>query len=118
MFYLYEHYMSISHIALIVNMVQEDTAWGRLCVDGQALSVLVDASSLATGVSLVYDGAVVEAACWLRPEKDSTWTMYDKILSGTCDRYYQSTEHNGRRNSTPCKRCATHSGTRLADGLF
>ena len=33
--------------------------------------VWVDASSNTTGVSLVYDGAVVEDACWLRPEKDS-----------------------------------------------
>ena len=28
----------------------------KWCVDGQALSIWVDASSLATGVSLVYDG--------------------------------------------------------------
>ena len=43
---------------------QEDPARGRWCVDGQTLSVWVDASSLASGVSLVYDGAVVEDACW------------------------------------------------------
>ena len=30
-----------------------------------------DASSFTTGVSLVYDGAVREDACWLCPEKDS-----------------------------------------------
>ena len=52
-------------------MHKEDPALGRWCVDGQALSVWVDASSLATGVSLVYDRTVVEDACWLRPEKDS-----------------------------------------------
>ena len=50
---------------------KEDLAQGRQCVDSEALSVWADASSLATGVSLVYDGAVVEDACWLWPAKDS-----------------------------------------------
>ena len=50
---------------------KEDPAQGRWSIDCQALSVWVDASSLATGVLLVYDGAVVEDACWLHPEKDS-----------------------------------------------
>ena len=49
---------------------KEDPPRGRWCVDGQALSVWVDVSSLATDVSLVYNGAVVEDACWLRPAKD------------------------------------------------
>ena len=48
---------------------KEDSARGRWCVDSQALSVWVDASSLATGVSLVYDGAVVEDTCWLLSRK-------------------------------------------------
>ena len=55
----------------VLTRVHKDPARGRWYVDGQALSVWVDASSFATGVSLVYDGAVVEDACWLRPEKDS-----------------------------------------------
>ena len=56
---------------VLTRVRKEDPSRGRWCVDGQALSVWVDASSLATGVSLVYDGAVVEDACWLRPAKDS-----------------------------------------------
>ncbi len=54
---------------VLTRVRREDPSRGRWCVDGQALSVWVDASSLATGVSLVYDGAPVEDACWLRPEK-------------------------------------------------
>ena len=66
-------------------MRKEDPARGRWCVDGQALSVWVEASSLATGVSLVYDGAVVEDACWLRPAKDSqhiNLAELDAIIKG------------------------------------
>ena len=64
---------------------KEDPARGRWCIDSQALSIWVDASSLATGVSLVYDGAVVEDACWLRPEKDSqhiNLVEFDAITKG------------------------------------
>ena len=64
---------------------KEDPTWGRWCVDSQALSVWFDASSLATGVSLVYDGAVVEDACWLQPAKDSqhiNLTELDAIIKG------------------------------------
>ena len=56
---------------VLTRVRKEDPARGKWCVDGEALSVWVDASSLATGVSLVYDGAVVEDACWLRPAMDS-----------------------------------------------
>ena len=56
---------------VLTRVHKEDLAQGRWCLDGQSLSVWVDASSLTTGVLLVYDGAVVEDACWLRPEKDS-----------------------------------------------
>ena len=61
----------IDDATLNTRVHKEDPARGRWCVDGQALSVWVDASSLATGVSLVYDGAVVEDARWLQPEKNS-----------------------------------------------
>ena len=44
---------------VLTRMRKEDPAQGRWCVDGQTLSVWVDASSLATGVLFVYDGAVV-----------------------------------------------------------
>ena len=56
---------------VLTRVHKENPAWGRWCIDGQALSIWVDTSSLATGMSLVYDGDVVENACWLRPEKDS-----------------------------------------------
>ena len=70
---------------VLIRVRKEDPAWCRWCVDGQALSVWVDASSLATGVSLVYDGAVVEDACWLRPAKDSqhiNLAELDTIIKG------------------------------------
>ena len=56
---------------VLTRVHKEDPVRGRWCVDGQALSAWVDASPLATGGLLVYDGAVVEDARWLRPEKDS-----------------------------------------------
>ena len=56
---------------VLTRVHKEDPAQGKWCIDGQALSIWVDASFLTTGVLLVYDGAVVEDACWLRPEKDS-----------------------------------------------
>ena len=64
---------------------KEDPAQGRWCVDGQALSIWVDTSSLATGMSLVYDGALVEGACWLRSDKDSqhiNLMEHDAIIKG------------------------------------
>ena len=70
---------------VLIRVRKEDLVRGRWCVDGQALSVWVDASSLATGVSLVYDGAVVEDACWLRPAKDSqhiNLAELDAIIKG------------------------------------
>ena len=70
---------------VLIRVHKEDPAQGRWCVDGQALSVWVDASSLATGVSLVYDGAVVEDACWLQPAKDSqhiNLAELDAIIKG------------------------------------
>ena len=55
---------------VLTRVYKEDPTQGRWCIDGQTLSVWVNASYLATGMSLVYDGAVVEYACWLHPEKD------------------------------------------------
>ena len=49
---------------------QKDPVRGKWCVDGSELDVWVDASSLATGVSLEHDGAVVEDASWLCKERD------------------------------------------------
>ena len=56
---------------VLTRVRKEDPVRGRWCINGQTLSVWVDASSPATSVSLVYDGAVVEDACWLQPAKDS-----------------------------------------------
>ena len=56
---------------VLIRVRKEDPARGRWCVNGQALSIWLDVSSLATGVSLVCNGAVVEDACWLRLAKDS-----------------------------------------------
>ena len=70
---------------VITRVHKEDPAWGRVCIDGQALNIWVDASSLTTGVSLVYDGAVVQDVCWLRPEKDSqhiNLAELDAIIKG------------------------------------
>ena len=69
----------------LIRVRKEDPPQGRWCVNGQALSVWVDASSLATGVSLVYDGAVVEDAYWLQPAKDSqhiNLAELDAIIKG------------------------------------
>ena len=70
---------------LLTRVCKEDLAWGRWFVDGQALSIWVDASSLATGMLLIYDGAVVEDACWLRSAKDSqhiNLAELDAIIKG------------------------------------
>ena len=70
---------------VLTRVRKEDPARGKWCVDGQALSIWVDTSSLATGVSLVYDGVVVEDAFRLRPAKDSQHidlTEIDTIIKG------------------------------------
>ena len=70
---------------VLTRVLKEDLVRGRWCIDGQALSVWVDTSSLTTSVSLVYDGSVVEDACWLRPEKDSqhiNLTELNAIIKG------------------------------------
>ena len=70
---------------VLTRVPKKDPARGRWCVDSQALSIWVDASSHATSVSLVYDGAIVKDACWLRPAKDSqhiNLTELDAIIKG------------------------------------
>ena len=54
---------------VVARVRQKDPVRGKWCVDSPELDVWVDASSLATGVSLEYDGAVVEDASWLRKER-------------------------------------------------
>ena len=55
---------------VVARVHQKDPVWGKWCVDGPELNVWIDASSLATGVSLEHDGAVIEDASWLRKERD------------------------------------------------
>ena len=54
---------------VVVRVCQEDLMWGKWCVRGPELDIWVDASSLATGVSLEQDGAAVEDASWLWKER-------------------------------------------------
>ena len=61
------------------------SARGKWCVEERKFGVRVDASSLATGVSLERCGTVVEDACWLRSEKDSqhiNLAELDAIIKG------------------------------------
>ena len=70
---------------VLTRVRKEDPARSKWCVDSQALSVWFDASFLTTDVLLVYDGAVVEDACWLQPAKDSqhiNLTELDAIIKG------------------------------------
>ena len=64
---------------------QKDPVWGKWCVDGPKLDVWVDASSLATVMSLEHDGAVVEDASRLRKERDMqhiNLAELDAVLKG------------------------------------
>ena len=51
---------------VLTRVRKEDPVQGRWCVDGQALSVWIDASSFATGMSLIYDGALSLAQIQIR----------------------------------------------------
>ena len=50
---------------------QNDPARGTWCVNGPTYAVWVDASSLAIGVAVEVNGAVIEDASWMRSEHDS-----------------------------------------------
>ena len=50
---------------------------------GQEVTVWVDASSLATGVAIEYDGAIIEDASWLRPvHKHINLAEFGAVLRG------------------------------------
>ena len=51
---------------IILRSSQTDPAHGDWCVNSQEVTVWVDASSLATGVAVEYDGVIIEDASWLR----------------------------------------------------
>ena len=50
---------------IVMRLSQTDPARGDWCANGQEVTVWVDASSLATGVAIEYDGAIIEDASWL-----------------------------------------------------
>ena len=51
---------------IMLRSSQNDPVHGDWCANGQEVTVWVDASSLATGVAIEYDGAIIEDASWLR----------------------------------------------------
>ena len=70
---------------IVMRSSQTDPARGDWCVDGQEVTVWVDASSLATGVAIEYDGAIIEDASWLRPvhaDKHINLAELDAVLRG------------------------------------
>ena len=70
---------------VVARVRQKDPVRGKWCVDGPKLDVWVDASSLATGVSLEHDETVVEDASWLRKERDTqhiNLAELDAVLKG------------------------------------
>ena len=70
---------------IMMRLSQTDPAHGNWCADGQEVTVWVDASSLATGVAIEYDGAIIEDASWLRPvhaDKHINLAELDAVLKG------------------------------------
>ena len=51
-------------------VMQNDPVHGDWCINGNELTIWVDASSLAMGVTLDDKGSIIEDACWLQPEND------------------------------------------------
>ena len=52
---------------IVLRSSQTVPARGDWCVNGQEVTVWVDASSLATGMAIEYDGTIIEDVSWLRP---------------------------------------------------
>jgi len=70
---------------VFTRVAQTDPTRGDWCVDGQDVTVWVDASSLATGVVIESGGAVAEDASWLRPmseDKHINLAELDAVLRG------------------------------------
>ena len=70
---------------VVTRVRKEDPMWGKWCVDGPELDIWVDVSSLATGVSMEHDRAVVEDASWSRKERDTqhiNLVELDPVLKG------------------------------------
>ena len=58
-------------IKVFTRVCHEDPMQGKWCVSGLELDIWLDASSLATGVSLEHDGAAVEDVSRLQKERDT-----------------------------------------------
>ena len=55
-------------------------------MDGKEITVLVDESSIATGMALETNGTVIEDACWLHPINNTqhiNLAELDTALKGT-----------------------------------
>lgn len=50
---------------VITRMHQEDSMGGKRCFNAPELNIWIDASSLATRISLEYDGTAVKDVSWL-----------------------------------------------------
>ena len=69
----------------ITRVKKNNPAKGDWCVQGKAMNVWVDASSLAIGILLEKNGAVIEDTCWLRPMNDAAHinpAELDAVLNG------------------------------------
>ena len=79
---------SLCHIlAETLTRVREaDPVGGNWCMDGQEITVWVDASSVAAEVALETNGTFIDDACWLRPTNDAqhiNLAELDAALEGT-----------------------------------
>ena len=70
---------------IMLRSSQTDPAHRDWCVNGQEVTVWVDASSLATGVAIECNGAIIEDTSWLRPvhaDKHINLAEFDAVLRG------------------------------------
>ena len=70
---------------IVMRSSQTDPTRGDWCVNGQEVTVWVDASALATGVAIEYDGAIIEDESWLQPvhaDKHINLAELDTVLRG------------------------------------
>ena len=63
-------------------VMQDDPVQGDWCINENELTVWVDASSMAMGVTLEVNGSIIEDTCWLQPEND-TWHISLAELDAT-----------------------------------
>ena len=66
-------------------VMQDDPMQGDWCINGNELTVWVDANSLAMGVTLEDNRSIIEDTCRLQPENDTrhiNLAELDYILKG------------------------------------